>query len=126
MKRQYDKRVKLPQKLVEELMRASVLGQQAWVKARQDSDFATFSPHIEKIYHLKRQQAECLGYTDSPYDALLDEFEPDAKTADVAKVLAQLRAELVPLVQAIIQSGRRDPVEILQSEYPTGAQVAFD
>src|SRR3954467_7003300 len=81
LKRQYDKRVKLPQSLVEELTRASVLGQQAWVKARQDNDFATFAPHAEKLFHLKRQQAECLGYCDNPYDALLDDFEPDAKTA---------------------------------------------
>ena len=36
LKREYDKRVKLPQELVEELTRASVLGQQAWVKARAD------------------------------------------------------------------------------------------
>ncbi|HMC09820.1 MAG TPA: carboxypeptidase M32 [Pirellulaceae bacterium] len=125
LKRQYDKRVKLPQKLVEELTRASVLGQQAWVKARQDNDFAAFAPHAEKLFHLKRQQAECLGYKDSPYDALLDDFEPDAKTADVAKVLAQLRGELVPLVQAIMQSGRKAPVEILQREYPAAAQEAF-
>ena len=65
------------------------------------------------------------GYGDSPYDALLDEFEPDAKTADVANVLAKLRAELVPLVQAIMESGRRAPVEILQREYPAAAQEAF-
>src|SRR4051812_28123834 len=73
LKRQYDKRVKLPQSLVEELTRASVLGQQAWVKARQDNDFQSFAPHVEKLFHLKRQQAECLGYGDSPYDALLDD-----------------------------------------------------
>src|SRR5262245_18486124 len=53
LKRQYDKRVKLPQSLVEELTRASVLGQQAWVKARQDNDFAMFAPHAEKLFHLK-------------------------------------------------------------------------
>src|SRR6186713_468699 len=80
LKRQYDKKVKLPQALVEELTRASVLGQQAWVKARRDDDFKSFQPHLEKIYRLKRQQAECLGYQDNPYDALLDDFEPDAKT----------------------------------------------
>ena len=84
-----------------------------------------FAPHVEKLFHLKRQQAECLGYDDSPYDALLDDFEPDAKTADVAQVLAGLRAELVPLVQAIMQSGRKAPVEILQREYPAAAQEAF-
>jgi carboxypeptidase Taq len=125
LKRQYDKRVKLPQSLVEELTRASVLGQQAWVKARQNNDFKSFAPHVEKLFHLKRQQAECLGYSDNVYDALLDEFEPDAKTAEVAAVLSRLRAELVPLVQAIMQSGRKAPVEILQREYPAAAQEAF-
>src|SRR5688572_28131440 len=110
LKRQYEKRIKLPQSLVEELTRASVLGQQAWVKARQDNDFKSFQPHLEKLYHLKRQQAECLGYKDKPYDALLDDFEPDAKTADVSRTLAGLRAELVPLVQAIMESGRAAPV----------------
>jgi carboxypeptidase Taq len=125
LKRQYDKRIKLPQSLVEELTRASVLGQQAWVKARQDDDYRSFVPHVEKIYHLKRQQAECLGFEENPYDALLDDFEPDAKTAEVAKVLERLRTELVPLVQAIMQSGRRAPVEILQREYPAAAQESF-
>jgi carboxypeptidase Taq len=125
LKRQYDKRVKLPQSLVEELTRASVLGQQAWVKARQDNDFKALAPHAEKLFHLKRQQAECLGYKDNAYDALLDDFEPDAKTADVATVLHRLRSELVPLVQAIMQSGRTAPVEILQREFPAAAQEAF-
>jgi carboxypeptidase Taq len=125
LKRQYDKRVKLPQTLVEELTRASVLGQQAWVKAREDNNYAAFAPHADKLFHLKRQQAECLGYKDNPYDALLDDFEPDAKTAEVANVLDQLRSQLVPLVQAIMQSGRQAPVEILHREYPAVAQEAF-
>jgi carboxypeptidase Taq len=125
LQRDYDKRVKLPQSLVEELARASVLGQQAWVKARQSNDFASFAPHVEKLYRLKRQQAECLGYQDQPYDALLDDFEPGAKTAHVAQVLAGLRAELVPLVQAIIESGKKAPVEIVSREFPAAAQEAF-
>ncbi len=125
LKREYDKRVKLPQELVEELTRASVLGQQAWVKARAADDYASFAPHVQKLFALKRQQAECLGYKDHPYDALLDDFEPGAKTADVAKVLAALRDELAPLVQAIMQSGRQPPVEILARNYPHVAQEAF-
>jgi carboxypeptidase Taq len=125
LQRDYDKRVKLPQALVEELTRASVLGQQAWVKARQENDFASFAPHVEKLYGLKRQQAECLGYREHPYDALLDDFEPEAKTSEVAAVLASLRDELAPLVQAIIQSGKKAPVEILSRHYPRAAQEAF-
>ena len=125
IKRDYDKRVKLPQALVEELTRASVLGQQAWTEARRNNDFATFRPLLTKIYELKRQQAEALGYQDEPYDALLDDFEPDVKTAAVAGVLAGLREELAPFAAAIADSGRQPPVEILQRHYPLDAQAAF-
>lgn len=125
MKRDYDKRVKLPQALVEELTRASVLGQQAWVEARKNDDFKSFAPHLAKIYDLKRQQAEALGYKEHPYDALLDDFEPDAKTSEVAKVLAGLRSELVPLVQAIQASGRKPKCEILERTFPAAAQETF-
>jgi carboxypeptidase Taq len=125
IKKEYDKHVKLPQSLVEELTRASVLGQQAWVEARKNDDFKSFAPHLAKIFDLKRQQAEALGYKEHPYDALLDDFEPDAKTSEVTKVLADLRAELVPLVQSIMTSGRRPNVDILKRHYPATAQEAF-
>ncbi|MBC7855009.1 MAG: carboxypeptidase M32 [Pirellulaceae bacterium] len=125
LQRDYEKQVKLPQALVEELTRASVLGQQAWVEARKNNDFPSFAPHAKKLFELKRQQAAALGYRATPYDALLDDFEPDALTADVAKVLADLRKELVPLVQAIQQAKKRPNSSILSREYPTAGQDAF-
>jgi len=125
LKRDYDKRCKLPQKLVEELTRASVLGQQAWVKARAANDFGQFAPHLTKIIDLKRQQASALGYTDQPYDALLDDYEPHAKTNELAAVLGKLRQELVPLIHAIKETGKKAPVEIAQRHYPQPAQEAF-
>ena len=81
LRRDYQKRVKLPQSLVEELARATVLGQQAWVQARQADDFASFIPVLTTIIDLKRQQAEAIGYEESPYDALLDDYEPGETTA---------------------------------------------
>jgi len=125
LKRDYDKQVKLPQSLVEELTRASVLGQQAWSKARENNDFPSFAPHADKLFELKRQEAACLGYEQHVYDALLDDYEPGAKTAELTKVLADLRAQLVPLVQGIMQSGRKAPLEILQRQYPAAAQEMF-
>jgi carboxypeptidase Taq len=125
MRRQYGKLTRLPTELVEELTRSSVLGQQKWVEARKADDFAMFRPLLEKIIGLKRQQAEAYGYQDSIYDALLDDYEPDAKSADVAKVLAGLREELVPLVSAIANSDRVAPVEILERCYGVPVQEAF-
>lgn len=125
LRRSYEKQVKLPQKLVEELTRASVLGQQVWVEARKNNNFALFQPALEQMFALQRQKAEALGYKESPYDALLDEYEPNETTANVTRVLAALREELVPLVHAIGDSHKRAPVEILRRHYPTSAQEAF-
>ncbi len=83
LKRQRDKKVKLPQTLVEELARTAIMGQQAWQEARQKNDFPAFQPLLERTIELKRQQAAALGYPQCPYDALLDEFEPEELTANV-------------------------------------------
>ena len=61
LRRDYEKRVKLPQSLVEELTRATVLGQQAWTEARANNDFAAFQPHLARIYELKRATGRGAG-----------------------------------------------------------------
>jgi carboxypeptidase Taq len=122
LKRQRDKRVKLPQLLVEELTRATLRGQHVWREARQKNDFPTFRPLLERIVELKRQQAEALGYPQCPYDALLDEYEPDALTSEVAGVLEGLRKSLVPLVAKIQQSARQPNLSILHRSFPADAQ----
>jgi carboxypeptidase Taq len=104
LRRLYDKKVRLPQTLVEELTRAAVLGQQAWVVARQANDFDGFRPMLERIVALKREEAAAFGFEDSAYDPLLDEYEPGASTAEVARVLAALREELVPFLAAIVNA----------------------
>jgi carboxypeptidase Taq len=125
VKREYEKQVKLPQSLVEQLARASVLGQQAWVEARKNDDFKSFKPHLQNIVALKRQQAEAWGYVACPYDALLDDFEPAETTEHVHQVLAALREALVPLLATIRDSGKTPPVEILTRRFPIDAQESF-
>jgi carboxypeptidase Taq len=109
----YDKRTKLPQALVEELTRTAVLGQQIWAAARKANDFKAFQPTLEKMVGLKRQEATALGYTTTPYDPLLDDYEPGESTANVTRVLAELRNALVPLVHAISESSFRPDTGIL-------------
>ncbi len=125
LRRAYQKRVKLPKSLVEELTRVSVRGQQVWQEARAKNDFASFEPLLEQTFHLKRQQADALGYTTCRYDALLDDYEPDARSSDLANVLAGLKQELVPLVAAVGRSPRRAPVEIIERSYPVAVQERF-
>lgn len=125
LRRQYDKKTRLPQSLVEELSRTAVLGQQMWVEARAADDFARFQPLLEKTLDLKRQEAAALGYTATPYDALLDDYEPGATTAEVSAALASLRDALTPLVEAIVGSKRGPDAAVLKRQFPIEQQEAF-
>jgi len=125
VRRGYQRAVKLPPDLVEELARTTTRAQQVWQEARAANDFATFRPWLEKIVALKRREAEAIGYQASPYDALLDEYEPGATAAEITRVFAGLRDDLVPLVRAILGSAKKAPHDILEREYPIEPQRAF-
>ena len=100
-RRDYDKATKIPSELIAELSRTSSHAKEAWKEAREADDFPKFQPHLEKLVDLDRQIADALGYTDRMYDALLDHFEPEMKTADVERIFHDLREQLVPIVQQI-------------------------
>jgi carboxypeptidase Taq len=122
LRRDYERKTKLPQSLVEELARLAVLGQQLWVEARKANDFACFRPLLERTVELKQQEAAAVGYADVPYDALLDEYEPGAKTKEVERVLAGLREQLVPLVAEIAASQRRPNLDVLKRPFSIALQ----
>lgn len=125
MTRSYDRQTKLPADLVEEIARTSSKAHHAWTAARKADDFKTFQPWLERTLDLQRQRASALGYTDSPYDALLEDYEPGETAASIAKVLGGLRDELAPLVQQIVESGVKAPSEILGRSFPVAQQEAF-
>jgi carboxypeptidase Taq len=125
VRRNYDRAVKLPARLVEELARTTTRAQQVWREARQHDDFARFQPWLEKIVALKREEAQAVGYQDVPYDALLDEYEPGARTAEITALFTALRQELVPLVGAIAAAPRKPRREILERDFPVELQRVF-
>jgi carboxypeptidase Taq len=125
VRRGYDLLTRLPRRLVEESARVTSLAEQEWAAARRDADFARFRPWLEKVVALKCREAECLGFEACAYDALLDQYEPGARTHDLAELFAALRAELVPLVNALTYAGRRPDVAVLKRPFPLDRQRVF-
>jgi carboxypeptidase Taq len=124
-RRDYDLARKLPPALVEEMARTFALGQPIWAKARAAQQFSQFQEILTKIVDLNIQKAEAYGYQDCLYDALLDQFEPGMKTAEVNQVFAALKAGLVPLVQAIAaKTGAADDA-VLRQDFDETAQWNF-
>lgn len=106
-RRDYDKALRIPPDLVAELARAVALAKQAWKTARQSNQFDTFAPHLQNVIELNVRKAEALGYEDRIYDALLDQYEPGMRTAEVERVFSDLRRDLVPIVHAL--SAQKQP-----------------
>lgn len=125
MRRHYDRAVRVPKTLVEEIAKAVSVSKPAWAAAREENAFAKFAPHMERVLDLKRQMADAIGWTTEPYDALLDEYEPGAKSADVQRVFDAVRAEIVPLVKAIASAPRKPKLEVLKAHVPAEQQHAL-
>jgi len=99
--RDFNKATRVPTSHIVAFAQATTLAQQAWVEARKKSDFSIFRPHLEKIVALRQEYASFFPDFDHPYDALLDDFEPGMKTADVKVIFKGLRPKLVGLIKAI-------------------------
>ena len=125
IRREYDRRVKLPRSLVEALARATTLAEHAWEEAREGSAFEPFQPHLEEVVRLTQEVAAALKVGDRAYDALLDRYEPGETSANLKEVFGALRNELVPLVAAILESGRVPEASILTRQFPVAHQEAF-
>ncbi len=122
IRRTYRRLTRLPRTLVEELARSTSRGHQEWIVARRNRDFKQLRPTLELIFKLKRHEADCLGFTDSAYDALLDEYEPGAKSRELATLFSALRNDLVPLVAAIAGAKSRPDASVLHREFPLDRQ----
>ncbi len=124
-RRLYDRWTKLPARLVEDLSRNEAEGQQLWVQARQNNDFALFLPALEKSMELLKRKAGHLGYSDHPYDALHDEYEPGSTTAGIKAVFGPLRDATRDLLARIRNSGVEPDSSLLHRDWPEAGQEQF-
>ncbi len=81
---------------------------QAWQKAKADNNFALYAPHLEKLVKLKREECKLLGDFVHPYDALLNQYEPGSKTADLEVLFTDVREQLVAFVKKIAEKPQNE------------------
>ena len=122
---EYDRATKLPKRLVEEFAEAKVLAQSAWSDARKKAEFSLFEPRLKQLILLCREQAECWGYEDRLYDALMDRFERGATTRRLDETLGSLRKDLLPIVEAATSQKPVDRSKFA-GHYPVELQEAFN
>ncbi|MBI4879688.1 MAG: carboxypeptidase M32 [Planctomycetes bacterium] len=123
-RRDHERASKVPAAIVREVAEASSKALVAWQQARAASRFQDFAPHLSRLVSLKKRTAEALGYAETPYDALLDEFEPGVTTSFLQRLFLELRAELKPFVQEVL-AARKVDAEPVRRRYEPARQIAF-
>ncbi len=92
-----------------------------WQEARKTNTFSLFYPYLEKIIEMCREKADRIGYKEHPYDALLDEFEPEMTTKECDLIFT-------PIIQKskqLLKNSKPLDDSFLNKSYSKNKQAAF-
>lgn len=127
MRRRWRRASATPSDLVAAASRARSRCETAWRSARAADDFAAVRPALESLLALVREEAAALGETLglSPYDALLDGYEPGLTAADCTVVFDRLVGFLPDLLDRALEAQARHPAPVApDGPFPVERQAA--
>jgi carboxypeptidase Taq len=123
-RRDFERALKVPPKFIAELYEHSSKSYNAWVVARPANDFNSLKPLLEQSVELSRQLADFFPGYEHIADPLIDYADYGMKATTLRVLFAQLRRELIPLVQAV---SSQPPIDdsCLKLHYPQADQLEF-
>lgn len=121
----YEENTKIPSELVAERARLTGLANEVWVKARANDDFAHFVPMLSQLVDNARKIADSLGYSEHPYDALLNMYERGITSNQVKTIFDEHKTALAGLISRISQVGDRVSDAPVHQHFPTEKQREF-
>lgn len=125
IKKNYDEQTKLPEDLVAEIAKQKAITVDVWKKAKATKNFPMFKPELEKLVNLSKKAAEILmevKETATPYDALIDIFEPKMPSETINKIFGELREGLIFLIRKCETASKQPDVSILKRRVPIDIQ----
>jgi carboxypeptidase Taq len=123
-RKQWERATCVPASLVSEIKNHTARSYVAWTQAKPTGDFAAVRPFLEKTVELSRRYAECFPAREHVLDPLIDANDPGMTTQSIRALFATLRAQLVPIVQAISERPAPDR-SFLERHFPADAQLAL-
>ncbi len=102
IRRSYTRTSKVPADLAQALAKLTSRAQGIWAEARAGEDVAAFLPTLAKVIRLKREEATALAQGGDLYDALIDDYEPEATAATLGAMFDAMRPRLVALRSAVL------------------------
>jgi carboxypeptidase Taq len=136
IQRQIDQASKLPLKLITRKAEIASQSYEVWRRARPSNDFDALRPYLMSLFDIAQETSSALGYTEHPYDPLLDLYEEGTKTSDVIRMFDQVKPRVSKLIRDIKVNGARIDATWLNGSWETeplrraaqniGAKIGFD
>lgn len=106
MRRAHTHATALDEDLVEAISRTTSTCEQVWREARPEGNFKKIVPHLKEVLNLTRTAAEAKAakLDCSLYDALLDQYEPDGKSAEIDPIFDRLESFLPDFLQEVLEA----------------------
>jgi carboxypeptidase Taq len=87
----------------------------AWNQAKKENQFSLFEKELTELVELKKEETQILGYSDHPYDALMDEFEKGCTVKLVDKIFSNMLPKLRSVLEKIQHAQPIDDTFIFKS-----------
>src|SRR3972149_4355028 len=125
IKRNYEEQTALPEKLVSETAKQQAITANTWKKAKKTKNFSLLKPDLTKLLNLTKLEAEILmkvKETATPYDALIDAYEPKMTEAKIKPTFNKLQKGLSKLLEKIQNTKTQPDTSILNHNIPAATQ----
>ncbi len=123
-RREFERAIRIPPAFISEFYQHISKSYNAWVAARPANDFKALEPLLERSIDFSRQLADFYPGYEHIADPLIDIADYGMKATTLRKLFANLRRELIPVVQAITSQPPADDSCLIQ-HYPQADQLAF-
>ncbi|WP_407732743.1 carboxypeptidase M32 [Pseudocitrobacter faecalis] len=120
MARHYQQAALLPESLVEAKSLAGSRCEHAWRTQRPNNDWQGFAENLKDVVKLSREEARIRAQAKgcSPYDALLDIFEPDMTSARLDVLFGDLKSWLPGLLTSAVEKQASKTLIAPQGPFP--------
>ena len=127
MRRAWEQSNLLPARLVEAKSLAGSRCEHAWREQRKANDWPGFLSNLREVVKLSREEAHILSQASgmSPYDALMDKFEPGTQSADIERIFGEVKTWLPGLIQKVLAKQTSGTVLAAQGPFAIDSQRAL-
>lgn len=127
MRRDWEQASLLPERLVEARSLAGNRCEYAWRTQRKANDWKGFLENFREVVKLSREEARTLSQAKglSGYDALMDKFEPGARSSDIDALFGGMKSWLPGLIGKVREQQASETVIEPQGPFAIDRQRAL-